>query len=369
VSAVTVDLGDGDDYLAASLIYPTLTVSAGPGDDLIGGGYGGDSLSGGPGDDALTAGPGDSVSGGGGFDAVNFTAAAQLPLSLSLNDLADDGGTANLLSDVEDVSVGWTQTGPVTLVGSAAGNALAGGAGDDAITGAGGRDALDGRAGNDTLDARDGAPDRVTCGPGTDTALVDQYDQVGDSCESVLVSQIANTLEDRAPTLAWEAPAAKVSANRGVTLRVSAGDDRGVASVRFLDDDRVVCTDTVAPFTCAYRPRAEDVGPNTLVAIVSDSAGQTAGVTREVTVARFVPRAVTLAVRDRVARGKVSLPGGVPCAGRVAVRSGRTVRTTALSKTCTYRVAIPAARGAKVRASYEGTDVVAGKRSAARRAR
>jgi len=56
--------------------------------------------------------------------------------------------------------------------------------GDDRIVGGPGTDRLDGGPGNDLLVARDGARDIVACGPGRDTAVVDERDLVR-ACESV----------------------------------------------------------------------------------------------------------------------------------------------------------------------------------------
>jgi Ca2+-binding RTX toxin-like protein len=55
-------------------------------------------------------------------------------------------------------------------------------------------DTLDGGNGNDTLHTRDGELDRITCGPGNDTALLDTVDVIVDataanpngSCERVV---------------------------------------------------------------------------------------------------------------------------------------------------------------------------------------
>jgi len=69
----------------------------------------------------------------------------------------------------------------------------------DVTPGAGGAvdqvgDTLDGGNGNDTFHTRDGEVDRITCGPGVDTALLDQIDVITDataanpngSCERVV---------------------------------------------------------------------------------------------------------------------------------------------------------------------------------------
>jgi hypothetical protein len=51
--------------------------------------------------------------------------------------------------------------------------------------GAGGRDTLNSNDRNDTILARDGAADSVSCGPGTDRAVVDPLDTVSPDCETV----------------------------------------------------------------------------------------------------------------------------------------------------------------------------------------
>ena len=58
-------------------------------------------------------------------------------------------------------------------------------AGRDVLVGGNGKDLLDGGPGDDRLVARDGTRDVVRCGPGSDTASVDQQD-VSSSCETLL---------------------------------------------------------------------------------------------------------------------------------------------------------------------------------------
>jgi Thrombospondin type 3 repeat/RTX calcium-binding nonapeptide repeat (4 copies) len=62
-----------------------------------------------------------------------------------------------------------------------------GGDGADRVSGGAGADRLNGGAGNDTLKAADGRRDRVKCGRGRDTAVVDRKDKVSKSCERVTV--------------------------------------------------------------------------------------------------------------------------------------------------------------------------------------
>jgi Ca2+-binding RTX toxin-like protein len=72
-----------------------------------------------------------------------------------------------------------------TLKGGAGHDTLLGGSGADRIAGGRGRDVLAGNAGNDVLDSRDRSADRVSCGPGRDTAFVDARDVVR-GCERVV---------------------------------------------------------------------------------------------------------------------------------------------------------------------------------------
>ena len=94
--------------------------------------------------------------------------------------------------------------------------------------------------------------------------------------------------------------------------------------MRFLDDDRVVCEDASAPYTCDYRARGDDVGRNTLTAVAVDTAGQTASAQRAIVVSRFRPR-VTLTVKRFVASGRVVRPAALTgaCSGTITVTAAR----------------------------------------------
>jgi hypothetical protein len=378
VTAVSFTGGSGDDTVWTSELSVPLVADGGAGDDQLEGGKAADSLSGGAGDDYLSGETGDTVGGGPGVDSAYYAAPGtnmfpgpQIgPVNLTLDGIADDGvagDKVNFLADVEDIDADvrgeWDDEhplstyGPVTLVGTDAGNHLTGSSGADTITGGGGIDVLDGMAGDDTLLARDGLADRVRCGEGIDTAIVDAFDQVSDTCETVLVSGKAG-VDDAPPRIAWRP---------GSALGIAAEDDRGIATVQWLDDDRVICTVTAAPFDCDYRPRIEDVGANTITAVATDTAGQTASITTTRTVARFKPVAVSLRVkrsgRRYVANGKVTLPAGIPCSGTIAVGK----RTAKLARACSFRIVVP--RSTKYVASYLGTEAIAPQRSKAVRAR
>ena len=179
---------------------------------------------------------------------------------------------------------------------------------------------------------------------------------VNPDCETVNRVATPAATNEAAPTVAWSAPAsgARLSTTAPNTLSATASDDKGIARVEFLDDERTVCSDTTAPYTCDYRPQGDDVGRNTLVAIAVDSSGQTASAVRSVVVPRFAGRlsARTTPRRDRLApyrfttTGRLTLPAGVTpaqgCRGTVTVQikaGSKTVSTrrVRLRSNCTYR--------------------------------
>ena len=157
--------------------------------------------------------------------------------------------------------------------------------------------------------------------------------------------------EDAPPSVDIVRPADGARLSGRPTIAATAADDRGVASVRFLAGTRVVCTDTAAPYECAYRPRADDVGRTTLVAVATDTAGQTGTALRSVRVSRFAPRSVTAKTTRRGLRftptGRVRLPKGLTSkqacgSGYVTVqlkaaRKTISTRRVQLSRSCTYR--------------------------------
>jgi hypothetical protein len=137
-----VNLGAGDDtFVAAPFddIQPRISADGGDGDDTIYGSTNPDEINGGPGDDSLYG-----------------------------------------LDDADDVD------------GGDGADLIFGGAGDDGLTGGPGTDTIYGdelRAtnewGNDVLIAVDGGPDRLGCGEGDDTAVVDADDAADANCENL----------------------------------------------------------------------------------------------------------------------------------------------------------------------------------------
>jgi Ca2+-binding RTX toxin-like protein len=173
--------GDSDDHIVGSAAANRL--EGGDGTDILEGGGGADVLVGGQGADELR--------GGADFDRVEYPGTPATDddenQTITIDDAANDGIAGeedNVRTDVEDVDAG---PGNDRITGSAGANTLMGGDGNDDLTGGGGVDTFFGGAGADTLHARDGLPERVDCGPGGSTAIVDTTDTVL-SCPTISAS-------------------------------------------------------------------------------------------------------------------------------------------------------------------------------------
>jgi len=178
---MTFNGGGGDDTVSVGSTAVN-AVNGGDGDDsIMAYGPNGDPIDGGAGNDTIRypSGP-DDIRGGGGTDLLVLSSPA--PVTVSLDDAANDAGGANVHADVEHLT-GAAEAD--TFTGSAAANVLTGGQGNDTLDGAGGADTVLGGEGDDTISARDGAADTIDCGVGNDTATVDALDTVS-GCETVL---------------------------------------------------------------------------------------------------------------------------------------------------------------------------------------
>ncbi len=277
-------------------------------------------------------GGGDVLTGAAGVDTVRYRAASATPrVTVTLDGVANDGVPGEndaVAPNVENVAVVGLRFGvppletvivpeATTLIGDAGPNELTADDGDDTLVGAAGNDILTAYGGDDTIDTRDGFLDRVHCGTGTDSVTADTLDLVDADCETVSVANLGNASDDRPPAVAWSLPAAgaRLAANPRNTLQATAEDDRGIALVRFLDDDRVLCEDAAAPYTCAYRARGEDVGRNTLTAVAVDTGGQTASAQRAIVVRPLPPAAHAQRARWIRARAR-----GAPVRADVALQ-------------------------------------------------
>lgn len=171
LTGVDVDLGDRDDRLTvASDLGVPFVVDGGDGADRLDVAGNGSQIDGGDGDDTIDAddptGTGaDDIHGGAGHDTV-FYNNRRADLSISLDDVADDGSAGegdDVHSDVEEVYAG---TGDDTLTGSSGDDSLHGGGGTDTLTGLGGDDTLDGWGWEHCDD------DVLSGGPGDDTLVL-----------------------------------------------------------------------------------------------------------------------------------------------------------------------------------------------------
>jgi Ca2+-binding RTX toxin-like protein len=145
------------------------------GDDFLDGGADGDTLTAGDGNDIMRGGFGtpaaDTYFGGPDIDQVIYDDRPNAdPLSITIDNVADDGSTGendNIRTDVENVDGG---PGPDTITGNGENNLLQGRDGDDTIVGAGGDDTLRGDIGFGSFGDDDlnggGGDDLLFGGPG-----------------------------------------------------------------------------------------------------------------------------------------------------------------------------------------------------------
>jgi Ca2+-binding RTX toxin-like protein len=156
VASASVTLDDMDDIASAAIDLPS-TLNGGAGNDQLTGSMHGDVLIGEVGDDVLSGLAGsdlldgglgaDILSGGADIDTVTYTGRTN-DLTISLDDVANDGETGendDVQGDVQNVIAG---DGNDTLIGSVGNNVLSGGDGHDT---------LDGNLGSDTLNGGDGS--------------------------------------------------------------------------------------------------------------------------------------------------------------------------------------------------------------------
>src|SRR4051794_22969184 len=74
---------------------------------------------------------------------------------------------------------------------------------------------------------------------------------------------------------AFSSPAAGSEVSGGQPITATLADTAGqIDQVKFYADDRLVCTTTTSPFTCAFNPSSSDIGVTTLVAVARNSSGE-----------------------------------------------------------------------------------------------
>ena len=132
----------------------------------------------------------------------------------------------------------------------------------------------------------------------------------------------------------------------------TASSPAGIKSAAVVLGTRTLCVVAAAPFECAFSPKGTDVGGQALRLIVTDNAGSTTELSRNVVVSRFVAKlSVSVAKKSvkggvkRTITGKVSFPSAVTkaqaCSGKVLLtvkRAGRSIlnQEVQLSKGCTF---------------------------------
>jgi hypothetical protein len=300
-----------------------------------------------------------------------------------------------------DIDVEITGSPAATVDTGSGFNVVRTGAGSDTINPGSGNDAVHAGAGDDVVNTRDGYADRVDCGPGEDTANVDQLDTVV-NCETVNVAHVPDpnhVPQDRQPTVRWLQPAdnAQLLHNRRNQLRVDATDDNGVTRVEFYAGTRLLCVVEKAPYHCEFEPGEEDVGQTTLLAIAHDTAGQVGWAARGARMSRFRPlgfhaileRQAPKKKKQRsryVVQGKMTLPRGVTratgCGGFVTVSwriASQTIatRNVKFGRNCGFSDRIRPKLGKKLRsagrlrvvARFEGNAVLTQRSTTSNRVR
>jgi Ca2+-binding RTX toxin-like protein len=194
VTQILASLGDGNDkYTSAWYTAKPQTVSGGNGNDTVAGGYSNDQLFGNEGNDVIRGHEGaDLISGGNGYDEVTYSG-MQRSISVTLDNVANDGANAgyftsvefdNVLSDVEGI---WGSDYDDYLSGSSADNRIYGMSGNDYIVGGAGNDGLFGYHGNDTVMGMEGndwmwgenGADLIVGGAGIDDVRYDEGGRTG----------------------------------------------------------------------------------------------------------------------------------------------------------------------------------------------
>lgn len=160
--------GAGDDTLDAADARGAVSLSGGPGRDVLTGSAAGDLLDGGDGPDDLVGGAGpDVLAGGADFDRVSYGDDGAVKVTVGAN--AEDGRPGegdDVRGDIEQVD---GTADDDALTAGPAGTVLNGLDGDDRLTGGSGADQLLGGAGLDRLSGGPGtAPDTFYGGPEVD---------------------------------------------------------------------------------------------------------------------------------------------------------------------------------------------------------
>lgn len=178
-------------------------------------------------------------------------------------------------------------------------------------------------------------PNNAPCGSRTFTAVAtDSSGQT--SSDSVVIDVVGpNNCEDppEAPDIEFNAPPSTIP-QAGVTVEAVPDAPEGVDNVEFFLGTRSVCNDTSDPYTCLIVPHGDEVGVQTLRAVVTDSAAQTAEVAIPVTVEKFDPDDISIEMnKERRTKKKVrrTISGAVILPANVTPEDGCDGGSVALS--------------------------------------
>jgi Ca2+-binding RTX toxin-like protein len=249
-----IDGGPGDDRINGGFGSDRLLGSGG--NDLVHGDAAPDRLDGGPGDDVLFGDTGpDRLRGGGGSDTLTGGSGDdRLDGSLGDDQLAGNYGHDTLIGGegADDLEGG---EAPDHLEGGAAADVLDGGSGPDVVRGGdgndtvignSGRDVLSGGAGDDVVEANDrGGDERIDCGSGDDTLLVDPGKAPGGAADRALlrsgqVTGCEHVVETDPPARSPQAGMQALTGDDGDARRGTDRDDKllGGAGGDVLDGSR-----------------------------------------------------------------------------------------------------------------------------------
>lgn len=203
------------------------------------------------------------------------------------------------------------------------------------------------------------------CGPRELSVLAeDSSGQSASAAAAVTVIDCPNP-PTAAPTIELVAPPREIK-QKGTSVNARVDAEAGVASVKFTLGDRQVCDLTAAPYRCLILPLGEEIGAQSLRAVVTDTEGRTAEAGVATLVVKFRPKG--LVVKGKRAgkkkamiriRGSLKRPDRMSvaqacAASRVTVtaRQGRLQlinRQVKLAANCGYKLGFKAKRTKKNR--------------------
>src|SRR5439155_1393232 len=139
--------------------------------------------------------------------------------------------------------------------------------------------------------------DTTTIVNGTHTLKARARDAAGNSTISAGVSVTVSNVDSTAPTVALTSPAATATVSGTITVRATASDNVGVASVQFLLNGAALGReDTVAPYAINWNTTTVANGSYSLAARARDTAGHlTTSASVNVTVGNAAPTGLVAA--------------------------------------------------------------------------